>query len=174
MRVAILVLAIIGSLVAFGGAACATVCAAGTASLDAGLGDLEKSMKEEMKKQGASQKEIDEIDFGGTDATGSLALTAGAYGIMGLLGLVGGIMGFSKLGKGEPATLGGGLLAGGLGLGIILSVVGGGVGAIVGTIIMGGEFLGIACILAFVAKPAQPVQQPQQPMADPGQQPPQA
>jgi len=75
---------------------------------------------------------------------------------MGIMGLVGGILGFIKLGKGEPATIGGGLMAGGIVLGMILGMVGAGAGAIISTILFGGEFLGIAAILAFVAKPEDP------------------
>jgi len=73
---------------------------------------------------------------------------------MGILGLVGGILGFSKLGKGEKTPAAGGLMIGGVAVGFILSLVAGlGLGGAIWLIIMGGEFIGIAAILAFVAKP---------------------
>ena len=178
MRIAILILAILGSLIAFGGAACATACASCFAAADEGMSDLQKQIEKQNTKLNQKQKaEMANATNDLSEATTSFALTAVSYGLMGIMGLVGGILGFIKLGKGEPATIGGGLMAGGIVLGMILGMVGTGAGAIISTILFGGEFLGIAAILAFVAKPedpgaaaAQPSQYPQHQMP-PGQYP---
>ena len=140
MRVAILILGILGSLVAFGSAACATICAASMGGLS------------EMAAEGGGGGEA-ASELG--SAAGSAMLGAVGFGLQGLLGLIGGIMAFSKLGKGGDAKVGGIMLLAGVLIAIILGIVAGGgaVDIIIGVIIMGGELHLLAAILALVAKP---------------------
>ena len=155
MRIAILVLAIFGSLIAFGMAACATTCASCTGAVAVGASERAK----EMKKNPDGKKYSDQMTKTSDslkDKTTSFALGAIGFGLMGIMGLVGGILGFIKLGKGEHAKLGGGLLVGGIMLCIILNIIAHGGSSVIASIVWGGEFLGIAAILAFVAKPGDP------------------
>ena len=88
MRVAILIVAILGSLLAFGSAACATICAASASGLE--------GMAAEMESELGGEQGSEELG----SAASSAMLTAVGFGLQGILGLVGGIMAFSALGKG--------------------------------------------------------------------------
>ena len=138
MRVAILIVAILGSLLAFGTAGCAILCA-GAAS---GLSDIAA----EGGGEGAAEL---------GSAASSIMMAAVGSGLQGLLGLIGGIMVFSALGKGGVAKTGGIMLLAGVLIAIIMGVVAGGdaVGTVIGIVIMGGELHLLGGILALVAKP---------------------
>ena len=144
MRVAILIVAILGSLLAFGSAACATICAAGASGLE--------SMASEMESElGGGDQGSEELG----SAASSAMMTAVGFGLQGILGLIGGIMAFSALGKGGVAKTGGIMLLAGVLIAIIMGIVAGGdaVGSIIGIVIMGGELHLLGAILALVAKP---------------------
>ena len=138
MRVAILIVAILGSLLAFGTAACATLCAASMGGLS------------EMAAEGGGEGAA---ELG--DAASSAMMAAVGSGLQGILGLIGGIMAFSALGKGGVAKTGGIMLLAGVLIAIIMGIVAGGdaVGSIIGIVIMGGELHLLGAILALVAKP---------------------
>ena len=138
MRVAILIVAILGSLLAFGTAGCAILCAGAASGLS------------EMAAEGGGEGAA---ELG--SAAGSAMMAAVGSGLQGILGLVGGIMAFSALGKGGVAKTGGILLLVGVLLAIIMGAVAGGdvVGSIIGIVIMGGELHLLGGILALVAKP---------------------
>ena len=148
MRVAILILGIIGSLLAIAFGACAGACAGALGGGGEGLSTL---LQEAAKESGEEMSEEDkaqlaEMQQGANEAAsavGNVAMLAGAQGI---LGLIGSIMAFIALGKGNKATIGGVLL----------------LGAVVISLWAGIEFpsIGIsnilqliAGILAFVAAP---------------------
>jgi hypothetical protein len=143
MRVAILIVAILGSLLAFGSAACATICAASASGLE--------GMAAEMESELGGEQGSEELG----SAASSAMLTAVGFGLQGILGLVGGIMAFSALGKGGVAKTGGIILLAGVVIAMIMGAVAGGdvVGVIIGIIIMGGELHLLGAILALVAKP---------------------
>ena len=143
MRVAILIVAILGSLLAFGSAACATICAAGASGLE--------SMAAEMEAEHGGNAGTEELG----SAASSAMMTAVGFGLQGILGLIGGIMAFSALGKGGVAKTGGIMLLAGVLIAIIMGIVAGGdaVGSIIGIVIMGGELHLLGAILALVAKP---------------------
>jgi len=140
MRVAILIVAILGSLLAFGTAGCAILCAAGAS----GLSDL-------AAESGGGGEAASELG----SAAGSAMMAAVGSGLQGILGLVGGIMAFSALGKGGVAKTGGIMLLAGVLIAIIMGVVAGGdaVGTVIGIVIMGGELHLLGGVLALVAKP---------------------
>ena len=144
MRVAILIVAILGSLLAFGTAACATLCAASASGLSELAADFE------TETGGDS-----EASSGLGDAASSAMMAAVGSGLQGILGLIGGIMAFSALGKGGVAKTGGIMLLAGVLIAIIMGIVAGGdaVGSIIGIVIMGGELHLLGAILALVAKP---------------------
>ena len=140
MRVAILIVAILGSLLAFGTAGCAILCASAASGLS--------EMAAESGGGGEAASELG-------SAAGSAMMAAVGSGLQGILGLVGGIMAFSALGNGGVAKTGGILLLVGVLLAIIMGAVAGGdvVGSIIGIVIMGGELHLLGGILALVAKP---------------------
>ncbi|MDP7010903.1 MAG: hypothetical protein QF685_05945 [Verrucomicrobiota bacterium] len=144
MRVAILIVGILGSLIAFGTAGCALLCAASAS----GLSDL---AAEAAAETGGSDEGVSEL----SSAAGSAMMGAIGSGLQGLLGLIGAIMAFSKLGKGSDAKMGGGMIFAGVLIAIIMGIAAGGdaIGVVIGIVIMGGELHLLAALLAFVAKP---------------------
>ena len=112
MRVAILVLGILGSLMAFSIAGCVGVCAGCMGgcgvTMDAMgthfIGMIEEDGTELTEAEVAET--VNDIE-GATMLVGSVALT---LGIQGLLGLIGCIMAFVSLGNGSKSVVGGVLL----------------------------------------------------------------
>ena len=112
MRVAILVLRILGSLMAFSIAGCVAVCAGCMGgcgvTMDAmgthSIGMIEEDGTELTEAEVAET--VNDIE-GATMLVGSVALT---LGIQGLLGLIGCIMAFVSLGNGSKSVVGGVLL----------------------------------------------------------------
>ena len=112
MRVAILVLGILGSLMAFSIAGCVGVCAGCMGgcgvTMDAmgthSIGMIEEDGTELTEAEVAET--VNDIE-GATMLVGSVALT---LGIQGLLGLIGCIMAFVSLGNGSKSVVGGVLL----------------------------------------------------------------
>ena len=118
-----------------------TMCAATAAGFAEGAAEFEK-------EAGINDSASSELD----DVAASAGMIALGYAIMGILGLIGGILGFSKLGKGEPAQMPGGLMLGGVGAAAALTLAAG--GDVVGMITLGGGILfAIAGGLALKAKP---------------------
>jgi len=119
MRVAIIVLGIIGSVMALAFGACAGACAGALGS--EGLGAVMQQAAEQAAKESGEEiseedkAQLAELQEGLADAgeaasgLGNVAMLAGAQGI---LGLIGSIMAFIALGKGNKATIGGVLLLG--------------------------------------------------------------
>ena len=118
MRVAILVLGLIGSIMALALGACAGACA----GVVGGMGEaIEQGVTEAAEESGEGlteeqkaelQENLSEFDAGADEAAsavGNVAMLAGAQGILGLIGT---IMAFIALGKGNKATIGGVLLLG--------------------------------------------------------------
>ena len=114
MKVAILVLGLIGSIMALALGACAGACA----GVMGGVGEaIEQGVTEAAEESGEGlteeqKAELQEGLAGADDAAavaGSLAMFAGAQGILGLIGT---IMAFIALGKGNKATIGGVLILG--------------------------------------------------------------
>ena len=117
MRVAILVLGLIGSILALAVGACAGACAGALG----GMGEaIEQGVTEAAEQSGegltdedkAGLAELQEGLAGADEAAstiGNVAMFAGAQGILGLIGC---IMAFIALGKGNKATIGGVLLLG--------------------------------------------------------------
>ena len=119
MKVAILVLGLIGSIMALALGACAGACA----GVMGGMGEaIEQGVTEaaEQSEEGGLTEEqkaelqegLSELDAGADEAAavaGNVAMFAGAQGILGLIGC---IMAFIALGKGNKATIGGVLLLG--------------------------------------------------------------
>ena len=112
MRVAILVLGIIGSLLAISLAA----CAGAAAGIMGDTGALaEEAVAEIAKENDTEITETDQAEFDegmqalgdATGVVGNVALAAGAQGILGLIGC---IVAFVALGKGNKAIIGGALL----------------------------------------------------------------
>ena len=112
MKVAILVLGILGSLMAFSIAGCVGVCAGCMGgcgvTMDAmgthSIGMIEEDGTELTEAEVAET--VNDIE-GATMLVGSVALT---LGIQGLLGLIGCIMAFVSLGNGSKSVVGGVLL----------------------------------------------------------------
>ena len=119
MRVAILVLGLIGSILALAVGACAGACAGALGGMgeaieqgvtEAAEQSEEGGLTEEQKAE--LQKGLSELDAGADEAAsaiGNVAMFALAQGILGLIGC---IMAFIALGKGNKATIGGVLLLG--------------------------------------------------------------
>ena len=118
MKVAILVLGLIGSIMALALGACAGACA----GVMGGVGEaIEQGVTEAAEESGEGlteeqkaelQEGLSELDAGADEAAavaGNLAMFAGAQGILGLIGT---IMAFIALGKGNKATIGGVLILG--------------------------------------------------------------
>jgi hypothetical protein len=114
MKVAILVLGLIGSIMALALGACAVACA----GVIGGVGEaIEQGVTEaaEESGEGLTEEQKAELQEGlaGADeaavVAGNLAVFAGAQGILGLIGT---IMAFIALGKGNKATIGGVLILG--------------------------------------------------------------
>ena len=112
MRVAILVLGIIGSILALAFGACAGACA----GVVGGMGEaIEQGVTEAAEESGEGLTEEQKAElqegFAGADEAastmGNVAMFAGAQGILGLIGC---IMAFIALGKGNKATIGGVLI----------------------------------------------------------------
>ena len=112
MRVAILVLGLIGSIMALALGACAGACA----GVVGGMGEaIEQGVTEAAEESGEGLTEEQKAElqegFAGADEAastmGNVAMFAGAQGILGLIGC---IMAFIALGKGNKATIGGVLI----------------------------------------------------------------
>ena len=147
MRVAILVLGLIGSIMALALGACAGACA----GVVGGMGEaIEQGVTEAAEESGEGLTEEQKAElqegFAGADEAastmGNVAMFAGAQGILGLIGC---IMAFIALGKGNKATIGGVLIL----AAVVISL-------------WAGNFPSygpsnllhlIACIMAFVAAP---------------------
>lgn len=112
MRIAILVLGILGSLMAFSIAGCVGVCAGcmgGCGVTMEAVGEHSVGMIEEdgtELTEAEVAETVNDIE-GATMLVGSVALSVG---IQGLLGLIGCIMAFVSLGKGSKSVVGGVLL----------------------------------------------------------------
>ena len=112
MRIAILVLGILGSLMAFSIAGCVGVCAGcmgGCGVTMEAVGEHSVGMIEEdgtELTEAEVAETVNDIE-GATMLVGSVALSVG---IQGLLGLIGCIMTFVSLGKGSKSVVGGVLL----------------------------------------------------------------
>ena len=115
MKVAILVLGLIGSIMALALGACAGVMGGMGEAIEQGVTEAaeesgEGGLTEEQKAE--LQEGLSELDAGADEAAavaGNLAMFAGAQGILGLIGT---IMAFIALGKGNKATIGGVLILG--------------------------------------------------------------
>jgi hypothetical protein len=115
MKVAILVLGLIGSIMALALGACAGVMGGMGEAIEQGVTEAaeqseEGGLTEEQKAE--LQEGLSELDAGADEAAsaiGNVAMFAGAQGILGLIGC---IMAFIALGKGNKATIGGVLLLG--------------------------------------------------------------
>jgi hypothetical protein len=152
MRVAILVLGLIGSIMALALGACAGACA----GVMGGVGEaIEQGVTEAAEESGEGlteeqkaelQEGLAEFDAGADEvaaAAGNVAMFASAQGI---LGLIGSIMAFIALGKGNKATIGGVV--------ILVAVVGSLWAGNFPSIGLSNILHLIAGILAFVAAPA--------------------
>lgn len=153
MRVAILVLGIIGSVMALAFGACAGACAGALGS--EGLGAVMQEAAEQAAKE--SGEEISEEDkaqltelqeglAGAGEAASGLGNVAMLAGAQGILGLIGSIMAFIALGKGNKATIGGVLIL----VAVVVSLWAGNFPSIG----LSNVLHLIAGILAFVAAPA--------------------
>ena len=119
MRIALLILGIIGSLLAIAFGACAGACAGALGGGGEGLSAImQEAAEQAAKESGEEMSEEDKAQLaevqeglsemgGSVSALGNIALFAG---IQGVLGLIGCIMAFIALGKGNKATIGGVLL----------------------------------------------------------------
>lgn len=119
MRVAILVLGIIGSIMALAFGACAGACAGAIGgvgdAIEQGVTEAAEESGEELSDEDKAalaelQEGLAEFDAGTDEAAseiGNVAMFASAQGI---LGLIGSIMAFIALGKGNKATIGGVLI----------------------------------------------------------------
>lgn len=155
MRVAILVLGIIGSVMALAFGACAGACAGAIGgmgdAIEQGVTEATEESGEEMSDEDKSalaelQEGIAEFDAGADEAAsavGNVAMLAGAQGILGLIGT---IMAFIALGKGNKATIGGVLIL----VAVVVSLWAGNFPSIG----LSNVLHLIAGILAFVAAPA--------------------
>ena len=119
MRVALLILGIIGSLLAITFGACAGACAGALGGIGEAVEQGVTEVAEQSEEGGLTeeqkaelQENLSEFDAGADEAAsavGNVAMLAGAQGILGLIGT---IMAFIALGKGNKATIGGVLLLG--------------------------------------------------------------
>jgi hypothetical protein len=119
MKVAILVLGLIGSIMALALGACAGACA----GVMGGMGEaIEQGVTEaaEQSEEGGLTEEqkaelqegLSELDAGADEAASAIGNVAMFAGAQGILGLIGTIMAFIALGKGNKATIGGVLILG--------------------------------------------------------------
>ena len=176
MRIAILVLAIIGSIVCLGLGTCQTVCAGCQGSCAAMFAGTPRPPTKSGSSSSGGSGGLDEM---GT-ALGTLALANLCSGIglvlQAILGLIGGIMAFSKLGKGEKGKIGGVLLSAGVGITLLATLIG--IIIVAGidetilpnasdqifnlliTLVVGALLHAIALIMAFMAKPLGAADQP--------------
>jgi len=117
MRVAILVLGIIGSVIAFSIAACVGACAGSMASCGQAIEESSVGLIEEDGTEITEEEAAENMsDFNeATTAVGSIALSVGFQGVLGLAGC---IMAFISLGKGSRSIVGGVLLM----LAVIVSI----------------------------------------------------
>ena len=115
MRVAILVLGLIGSIMALALGACAGACAGVMGGVGEAIEQGVTEAAEQSEEGGLTEEQKAELQEGlaGADdaavVAGNLAMFAGAQGILGLIGT---IMAFIALGKGNKATIGGVLILG--------------------------------------------------------------
>ena len=119
MKVAILVLGLIGSIMALALGACAGACAGVMGGMGEAIEQGVTEAAEESEEGGLTEEQkaelqegLSELDAGADEAVavaGNLAMFAGAQGILGLIGT---IMAFIALGKGNKATIGGVLILG--------------------------------------------------------------
>jgi len=119
MRIALLILGIIGSLLAIAFGACAGACAGALGGGGEGLSAImQEAAEQAAKESGEEMSEEDKAQLAevqdGLSEMGGLASEVGNIalfaGIQGVLGLIGSIMAFIALGKGNKATIGGVLL----------------------------------------------------------------
>ena len=156
MRVAILVLGLIGSIMALALGACAGACA----GVVGGMGEaIEQGVTEAAEESGEGlteeqkaelQEGLAEFDAGADEvaaAAGNVAMFASAQGI---LGLIGSIMAFIALGKGNKATIGGVLIL----VAVVISLWAGSFPSYGPSSLLHL----IACIMAFVTAPAAAVE----------------
>ena len=119
MKVAILVLGLIGSIMALALGACAGACA----GVMGGMGEaIEQGVTEAAEESGEGglteeqkaelQEGLSELDAGADEAASAIGNVAMFAGAQGILGLIGTIMAFIALGKGNKATIGGVLILG--------------------------------------------------------------
>ena len=112
MRVAILVLGLIGSIMALALGACAGACA----GVVGGMGEaIEQGVTEAAEESGEGlteeqKAELQEGFAGADEAASTMGNVARFAGAQGILGLIGCIMAFIALGKGNKATIGGVLI----------------------------------------------------------------
>ena len=176
MRVAILILAIIGSVVCLGIGACQTACAGCQGSCAAAASGISSSSPGGGAPSTRSANEM-------ASALGTLAFANLCSGIglvlQAILGLIGGIVAFSKLGSGEKAKKDAVLLSVAIGITVLAHLIGfilvltidenslpdahnqafGFLIALVISVLLHG----IALVMAFLAKPIelpQPIYQP--------------
>ena len=113
MRVAILVLGLIGSIMALALGACAGACAGVVGGMGEAIEQGVTEAAEQSEEGGLTEEQKAELQEGlaGADEAastiGNVAMFAGAQGILGLIGC---IMAFIALGKGDKATIGGVLI----------------------------------------------------------------
>lgn len=113
MRVALLILGIIGSLLAITFGACAGACAGALGGIGEAVEQGVTEVAEQSEEGGLTEEQKAELQegFAGADEAastmGNVAMFAGAQGILGLIGC---IMAFIALGKGNKATIGGVLI----------------------------------------------------------------
>ncbi|MEO1863338.1 MAG: hypothetical protein ABGY13_09665 [Verrucomicrobiia bacterium] len=153
MRVAILVLGIIGSVMALAFGACAGACAGALGGMGEAIEQGVTEVAEQSEEGGLTEEQKAELQEGlaefdaGADevaaAAGNVAMFASAQGI---LGLIGSIMAFIALGKGNKATIGGVLIL----VAVVVSLWAGNFPSIG----LSNVLHLIAGILAFVAVPA--------------------
>jgi len=122
MRVAVLILAILGCMVSLGVGACATVCA----TCEGGAGTICDPAVGGVRGGSVLFPDApNQDDLGQAYRTlfwGNVILGVGVV-VQAILILTGGIVVFSKLGKGEPGKIGAILMAIGLGLSILTAAV---------------------------------------------------
>ena len=124
MRIAVLILAILGFVVSLGVGACATVCAsceASTGTTCASIGTPSVYDSFSTNEKGAQNKK-DRFEAYRKLFWGNVILGVGVV-LQGFLILTGGIVVFSKLGNGESGKTGAIIMAIGLGLSIVTAFV---------------------------------------------------
>ena len=120
MRIAVLILAIMGFMVSLGVGACTTVCAGCEGSMGTVCGGGSPGGVPGVGLGSPNQEDLTEAYrklFWGTVIMG-----VGVF-VQAILILTGGIVVFSKLGKGESGKIGGDIMAVGLGLSLVTAVV---------------------------------------------------